>query len=93
MAIKLYGNPHSTCNQRVAVVLIEKNVSFEQVTLEFDDGFFVYESRAIAKYIAKKYAGQATKLHPNNGDFKAYALFEQAFSAEQSARDQLMKAT
>jgi glutathione S-transferase len=42
-----------------------------------DDGFFVFESRAMSKYVAKKYAGQGTKLIPDESDLKGYALFEQ----------------
>jgi len=49
-----------------------------------DDGFFLYESRAIAKYIAKKYESQGTKLIPADGDLKGYGLFEQACSLEQN---------
>jgi glutathione S-transferase len=100
MSIKLHGSPYSTCNQRVATVLLEKNVPFEQVTIDFakaqhkspeflklqpfgkvpvleDDGFVVFESRAIARYIAKKYAGQGTKLIPDEKDVKGYGKFEQ----------------
>lgn len=42
-----------------------------------DDGFVVYESRAICKYIARKYAGQGVKLIPAEGDCEGYGLFEQ----------------
>jgi glutathione S-transferase len=42
-----------------------------------EDGFFLYESRAIAKHIAQKYVKQATKLMPDTSDLKAYAPFEQ----------------
>jgi len=49
-----------------------------------DDGYFLYESRAIAKYVAKKYEDQGTKLIPADGDFKGYGLFEQACSLEQN---------
>ncbi|KAF9523135.1 glutathione S-transferase-like protein [Crepidotus variabilis] len=46
-----------------------------------DDGFILYESRAISYYIAAKYANQGTQgLIPT--DLKANALFQQALSNE-----------
>ncbi|KAF8175846.1 glutathione S-transferase [Pholiota molesta] len=45
-----------------------------------DDGFILYESRAICQYIEAKYPDQGTKLIPS--DPKAYALFLQAASTE-----------
>ncbi|KAG6836033.1 hypothetical protein H0H93_012123, partial [Arthromyces matolae] len=55
---------------------------FGQIPLLDDDGFLLYESRAICRYIATKYADQGTSLIPT--DPKARALFEQAASIEQS---------
>ncbi|KAK0485019.1 glutathione S-transferase [Armillaria novae-zelandiae] len=51
-----------------------------------DDGFILYESRAISRYIALKYESQGTKLIPTD-DLKKIALFEQAASIEQSSFD------
>lgn len=45
-----------------------------------DDGFILYESRAICYYIASKYADQGTPLIPT--DLKGIALFHQAASIE-----------
>ncbi|KAJ2911755.1 hypothetical protein MD484_g8657, partial [Candolleomyces efflorescens] len=53
---------------------------FGQVPYIDDDGFILYESRPIARYIAEKYAGQGEPLIPT--ELKAKALFEQAFSIE-----------
>ncbi|KAG1879826.1 glutathione S-transferase [Suillus subluteus] len=53
---------------------------FGQVPYIDDDGFILYESRAIARYLIKKYPNQGTPLIPS--DPKAEALFEQAASIE-----------
>ncbi|KAJ3502388.1 hypothetical protein NLJ89_g8909 [Agrocybe chaxingu] len=55
---------------------------FGQTPYIDDDGFILYESRAIAIYIATKYADQGTPLIPS--DIKAQALFHQAASIEVS---------
>ncbi|KAJ3541619.1 hypothetical protein NMY22_g3819 [Coprinellus aureogranulatus] len=54
---------------------------FGQVPVLDDDGFILYEGRAIARYIEEKYADRGTQgLIPKNP--KAKALFEQAASIE-----------
>ncbi|TFK27958.1 glutathione S-transferase [Coprinopsis marcescibilis] len=62
-----------------------KKQPFGQVPYVDDDGFIIYESRAIARYIAEKYAGQGRELIPK--DLKKKALFEQAASVEGSNFD------
>ena len=47
----------------------------------------MYESRAICRYIAEKYAGQGTALIPT--ELKAKAVFEQAASVEKDNFDAL----
>jgi len=55
---------------------------FHQIPAIDDDGFVLYESRAICRYLAEKYADQGTSLLPT--ELKAKALFEQAASIEYS---------
>jgi glutathione S-transferase len=63
-----------------------KKQPFGQVPYLDDDGFIIYESRAIARYIATKFASQGTpELIPT--DLKKQALFEQAASVETSNFD------
>ncbi|KAF9446472.1 glutathione S-transferase [Macrolepiota fuliginosa MF-IS2] len=53
---------------------------FGQVPCIDDDGFILYESRAIARYLEEKHPNQGTKLIPS--DPKKRALFDQAASIE-----------
>ena len=59
---------------------------FGQVPYLDDDGFTVYESRAICRYLALKYGGVGT-LIPDPADLRRTALFEQAASVETSNFD------
>ncbi|KZV99077.1 glutathione S-transferase [Exidia glandulosa HHB12029] len=65
-----------------------KNVSyvakqpFAEVPYIDDEGLVLYESRAICRYICKKYPNQGTPLVPAEDDLRAYGLFEQAASVE-----------
>ncbi|KAF7880685.1 uncharacterized protein EAF01_011954 [Botrytis porri] len=60
---------------------------FGKIPVLDDDGFLIYESRAICKYIARKYFDKGTKLIPAEGDVKDYGSFEQACSIEQAYFD------
>ncbi|KAJ7594910.1 glutathione S-transferase [Mycena floridula] len=76
--------PLSPSTARVVVVLLEKKVPFEFVEVSLakgkdDEGFIVYESRAIARYIDAKY-DHGSSLVPK--DLKGLAMFEQAVSLE-----------
>ena len=54
----------------------------EAISTQDDDGFKLFESRAICRYIAAKYASPTSTLIPT--DLKAHAIFEQAASIETS---------
>ncbi|KAJ7458248.1 glutathione S-transferase [Mycena latifolia] len=53
---------------------------FGQVPVIDDDGFILFESRAICRYLEEKYPDQGTSLIPTSLEGKA--LFEQAASIE-----------
>ncbi|KAF5339184.1 hypothetical protein D9611_011203 [Ephemerocybe angulata] len=71
-------------NEHKSPAFLEKQ-PFGQVPYLDDDGYIIYESRAICRYIAEKYADQGTALIPR--DLKAKGLFEQAASVELSNFD------
>jgi len=52
-----------------------------------EDGFQLFESRAIGRYIALKYAAQGNKIMPDPADLRKTALVEQAASIELSNFD------
>ncbi|CAF1556123.1 unnamed protein product [Rotaria sp. Silwood1] len=56
-------------------------------TLIDADGFKIYESRAICRYLETKYKGRGTELIPK--DSKALGLFEQGVAIETSNFDSL----
>jgi glutathione S-transferase len=60
------------------------NQPFGQMPYIDDDGFILFESRAIARYIATKYASSGTDLLPDPNDLKAMALVDQGISIETS---------
>ncbi|KAK1552581.1 hypothetical protein Q3G72_019517 [Acer saccharum] len=85
MAVKVYGPVRAACPQRVLVCLLEKDVEFEIVHVDLDQGeqkhpefllrqpfgqvpviedgdFRLFESRAIVRYYAAKYANRGPNL-------------------------------
>ena len=80
-------NPQSTWSTNLSALLL---ISYAILFLLYffviwpcvqdDDGFILFESRAIGHYIASKYADQGTPLIPT--DLKANALLHQAVSME-----------
>ncbi|KIM22232.1 hypothetical protein M408DRAFT_323893 [Serendipita vermifera MAFF 305830] len=65
-----------------------KNHPFGQMPFIDDDGFVLFESRAIIRYIATKYASSGTPLLPGDtSDLKAMAILDQAISIETSNFD------
>lgn len=51
---------------------------FGQIPYIDDDGYILFESVAICKYIANKYRDTGTPLVPEPDDLQAYGQFEQA---------------
>ncbi|KAJ5893690.1 hypothetical protein N7495_005381 [Penicillium taxi] len=50
----------------------------------------IFESRAIAQYVATKYSSQGTDLIPTQSDLKAHAIYLQGLSIEQSYFDPIV---
>lgn len=53
--------------------------------MQDDDGFILFDSRAIIRYLAEKYPDQGTRLIPQG--LKERALFEQAAAIEMANFD------
>jgi len=60
---------------------------FGQIPVLVDGDVQLFESRAISQYIALKFATVGTPLIPSPTDLKAFGLFQQAVSIEQSNFD------
>ncbi|KAJ7039333.1 glutathione S-transferase-like protein [Mycena alexandri] len=92
MVLKLYaGASPFAGNGIVALVLAEKQIPaktrgflekhpFGQIPVVDDNGFILYASRAICRYLAEKYADHRTPLLPTG--LQAKVFFERAASVE-----------
>ncbi|KAE8168036.1 glutathione S-transferase [Aspergillus tamarii] len=60
------------------------------VLQDTETGVQIFESRAINQYISSKYASQGPTLSPPESDLKAWALYQQALSIEQSYFDPIV---
>ncbi|KAI0032400.1 glutathione S-transferase [Vararia minispora EC-137] len=72
-----------TKGEQKAPAFLEKH-PFGQTPYLDDDGYGIYESRAICRYLDAKYEGRNPCLAPSPSDIQAYGLFEQAASVEAS---------
>ncbi|KAL0578851.1 hypothetical protein V5O48_003130 [Marasmius crinis-equi] len=75
-----------TVNEHKSPAYLEKQ-PFGQIPYIVDDGFVLFESRAICRYLSLKYADKGPKLIPDASNSKAAALFEQGASIEQANFD------
>ncbi|KAF7342097.1 Glutathione S-transferase [Mycena venus] len=106
MTLKVHGHPQSTSTRRVLLILKEKKIPYELISIDWavaqhkqpewlqfhpfaqipyieDDGFVLYESRAIARYLVAAYPEEGPVLIPAaEAGVKAHALFEQAVAVE-----------
>ncbi|CAF3264940.1 unnamed protein product [Rotaria socialis] len=64
---------------------LEEKQPFGVIPVLVDDGFQIYESRAICRYLELKYKDKGTELVPTN--INALGLFEQAASIESANFD------
>ncbi|QRV87168.1 glutathione S-transferase [Ceratobasidium sp. AG-Ba] len=97
MPIKIYGALFMANVRRVLVVCEELGLEYELIEKYGDtkspfghvpvlidtNGFKLYESRAICRYLVNKY-GRSSNLVPDSSDVERNALFEQAASIEYS---------
>ncbi|CAF2730004.1 unnamed protein product [Rotaria sp. Silwood2] len=80
VSVDFAGGEHKTAKY------MEEKQPFGVIPVLIDeDGFKIYESRAICRYLELKYKGKGTELIPK--DIKAQGLFEQAASIETSYFD------